>query len=404
MPVQSSPVRDSVPESPHNKVLLVTLIAPVGNYGNILQHYALQEAIKSLGYDVESLDCPMIELGFAQKMLDAISGFAVKNLKRTVKLVLAALGVKKYREKLIAKLKGKQPSYQPTASQQSRRNTIFQDFYREYIDTMIPSTYREVLTSSKSRWSKYKYVIAGSDQILNIGIVRTFEALRYYYLEFAAEEQRVSYAPSFGVSRLKFHERHVHRKGLQGFKKLSCREEEGCRIIKELTGREAELVLDPTLLITADDWRKIARKPSYPIPEHYALCYFWNNNNEEYMRAVRELSGGRQVIYALDYEHDSYSMTGPREFVWLIDHADYVFTESFHGTAFSVNFRKKFVAFGTAPCFDRIRTLLANTGLLDRIYYPDKEFIDSEIDYDAVNKRLSFLREDSMKYLVSCLA
>ena len=386
-PVQSSPVRDSIP-----KALIVTLITPDGNYGNSLQHYALNETLKSLGYDVESLDCP--------RTGHRIADFVIKNLKRAVKLVLAVLGVKKYRQKLSAKLNG---IGRAILSQQSERKSTFQAFYNEYIGGIIHSTYREVL-NSKSRWNKYQRIITGSDQVWSIGNVKTFEALRYYYLEFAEPGQRVAYAPSFGVSKLKFSERHVHRKCLQGFSKLSCREEEGSEIIRQLTGKYAEVVLDPTFLLTAQDWRKIARKPEYSVPEHYALCYFWDNENEEYLKAVHEISRGLEIVFALNHEGKTYGETGPLEFLWLVDHADYVFTESFHGTAFAINFGKRFLSFGEGSIrFSRIRTLLANLGLMDRVYYPHKTFSGSDIDYNAVNNKLNTLRESSMRYLKECL-
>ena len=398
-PVQSSPVRDSVSKSHNRKVLIVTLIAPIGNCGNILQHYALQEAIKSLGYDAESLACPIIELKFRHR----VKGFVVRNLKRAVKLVLALAGIKKYRQKLKAKLKN-HSQMEENAKNDLKCKAIFQEFYREYFDKIIHSTYLETFTCNKDRWNEYDYIITGSDQVWNMEIIYTLEALRYYYLEFADQSKRVNYAPSFGVSTLKFYERYEHRKGLNGFNRLSCREEDGCDLIHSLTGREAQLVLDPTFLLTAEQWRKIARKPKYEVPEHYAFTYYLGAPQ---ILAVKKLAEGLPIVSALNRTEQTYAMTGPREFLWLIDHADIVITASFHGTVFSVIFGKRFITV-KGSWFGRLKTLLSHFDLTDRIYELDGDesninVLGAPIDYDSVNMKLQTLREKSMKYLASCL-
>ena len=128
-------------------------------------------------------------------------------------------------------------------------------------------------------------------------------------------------------------------------------------------------MLDPTLLMTAEQWE-------YDLP----------------------------VINVYGVLGRYYSATGPREFVYLVDHADYVLTSSFHGTAFSVNFGKRFISFKVGLRFSRIRTLLANLGLMDRVFVPDRDILSAPIDYEAVNEKLQALRERSMRYLASCLA
>ena len=400
-------------KSHQRKALLVTLFsyAIEGNYGNALQLYATQEIVKKLGYYV---DC--LETGATVDTFYKTAKFLETNFNRVVKFILAAVGVKKYRKMLAKKARNialhvaSRIHKHSHASNDSRtreigmkRYALFRAFYTKYIDRIIHTTYREALTSSKSRWNEYDYVIAGSDQIWNMGLVKSIDGLKYYYLMFAEQDKRVNYASSFGVSKLKLWERPFHKKGLRGFRKLSCREKEGCNIIRKLTGREAELVLDPTLLITAEQWRKIARKPEYYVPEHYALCYFWDNN-KEYNKVIAELSAGIEIIQANNIWGESNAMTGPCEFLWLVDHADYVFTGSFHGTAFAVNFEKKFVSFNAvSSVFSRIETLLDVIGLQERIYTPQREFVDHEINYAEVEKKLNIMREKSMSYLKDCL-
>ena len=341
-------------------------------------------------------------------MLEKVSRFfgRVANFfKRAGKLVLALTGNKYYRKKLVNILTGKGKDSEIDSADILKRKELFQDFYRDFFGNIIHSTYSETLSADSSQFDGYDYVIAGSDQVWNPELVGTFEALRYFYLEFVEKEKRVNYAPSFGVSRLKFLERHVHREGLNGFTRLSCREKEGCDLIRELTGRDAQLVLDPTFLLTAEQWRKIERKPEYEVPEHYALTYFLG---EAEMSTAKKLAGELPIIQAPDGTAQIYSMTGPREFVWLIDHADLVITASFHGTAFSVNFGRRFITFKGGNWFSRMKTLLSNLGLTDRIFELGRDddrnnIADMPIDYEAVNVKLAELRKKSMNYLASCL-
>ena len=332
-----------------------------------------------------------------------------KFFNRVRKFVLVLAGNQYYRQRLLNKLaRRKNPQNTDTPDtfklDDAERKAVFQAFYREYFGKIIHSTYRETLSANSSAWNEYDYVIAGSDQIWNRELVGTFEALRYFYLEFVDQSKRVNYAPSFGVSRLNFLERHVHRKGLNGFTRLSCREEEGCNMIRELTGRDAQLVLDPTFLLTAEHWRKIARKPEYEVPAHYAFTYYLG---EAELSAAKELSGGLPIINALDSTNQVYATTGPREFLWLIDHADIVITSSFHGTVFSILFRKRFITF-KGNWFSRLATLLANFGLTGRIFditggNNSTNIADVPIDYEAVSVKLEELREKSMRYLAGCL-
>ena len=336
---------------------------------------------------------------------------------RIRKFVLVLAGNRYYREKLLKKFAREEKTQQtdtpkPDALDDLKRGELFQEFYREYFGKIIHSTYRETLSADSSTWDEYDYVIAGSDQIWNRGLIRSFEALRYYYLEFVAQDKRVNYAPSFGdfgMSSLKFPDRLEHRKGLNGFKKLSCREEEGCDLIRELTGRDAQLVLDPTFLLTAEQWRKIARKPEYEVPAHYALEYSFLAPSMV-QPCAEKLAGGLPIVNAFDYRCGSqnYAMTGPREFLWLVDHADVVITSSFHGTAFSVIFGKRFVSLKAGSQFSRVKTILSGISLTDRIFAitddPDSSnIVNVPVDYEAANEKLAALREKSMRYLADCL-
>ena len=327
-------------------------------------------------------------------------------IKQAAKIFLAIAGVKKYRDQLISKIKHKNTL---TPKQENiieicrknniERNKIFDSFYQSYITGIFHSTYREALTSNKSRWEKYNYVIAGSDQIWNQDIVGTWEALRFYYLYFVESSKRINYASSFGWCR---RNSYIHKKGLNGFNKLSCREESGCDFIKKLTGRDAELVLDPTLLLNADEWRKIARKPDYDLPERYALKYFFFTS-ESHQQVINQFAKNEklEIIDIFDRKNKLHYCTGPQEFLYLVDHAEIILTGSFHGTAFSINFGKKFISFGENDT--RIKSILSQLGIMNRLYCEGHDIPSGEINYQEVNAKLDSMRESSLKYLRDCL-
>lgn len=355
-----------------------------------------------LGFDVESPICFVPEKpGIAVRVLR----FFKVSAKRILKLCLAALGVKKYREKI----KG---SFHKVLKHQNEKSrwALYKEFYDDLIGKKIYTTYKKMLNSDQKRWDEYSYVVAGSDQIWNSKVWCTTEqALEYYYLSFVPREKRVNYAPSFGIMNLDTSHCPAHIRGLEGFKKLSCREKRGCEIIHELTGRNAQLVLDPTLLMTAEQWSKIARQPLYDVPEHYVLLYFFGDA-KKYSGMFRKIAGDTKIIDVLNPESSFYELTGPREFIWLIEHADIVLTNSFHGTAFSVNFGKNFLSIvednqeWLDAWFSRIQSLLSSLNLMDRVVYGlSNEIPEMLMNYAEAHEKLNIMRENSMEYLRECL-
>ena len=388
--------------------MLVTISGKnVHNLGNILQHYALQETLRKLSFEVDSVRCPLRVLP-GLSLSDKITGFIDRFIRKTTKLSLAIIGVKEYRLRLIMKIrdfkKSNKPSPEVIESRRknySERKKIFASFYEKYITGILESNYQEVLNSNKSRWEKYNYVVTGSDQVWSSGLVGSKAALQVYYLYFVERDKRVCYAPSFGVHTLINHY-FTHKKGLKGFNKLSCREKSGCALIKKLTGQDAQLVLDPTLLLNADDWRKISRKPDYELPERYAVIYSYELP-KEYRDIINNIAAAKnlEIIDVFDPDDKLHFLTGPQEFLYLVDHAEFVFTGSFHGTVFSINFEKNFISFGENDA--RIGSILSQLGLINRFCANINDIPSGEINYQEVNEKLNILRESSLKYLRDCL-
>lgn len=274
-------------------------------------------------------------------------------------------------------------------------------FTRKNMYSMITTTCADAF---KHDWSMYDLAIVGSDQVWHNWHKDSME-LPYYYLEFMPSEKRVSYAASFGFEEFPAEDRAEHIKGLKGMHAISCRESSGCALIKRETDRDAVHVLDPTLLLSADEWRKVAA----PIPENlhaskggYAFMYFLGQIPDEYQKFIEDVQAKRgiKMIDFMDLKKEAIARCGVGEFLSLIDNADYVVTDSFHCTVFSILFQKEFTVFkrkgeGFEKMFGRIEDLLQATGNTNRAFEPIAE------DPDAVS--FEVLKENSRKYLEDVL-
>ena len=285
-------------------------------------------------------------------------------------------------------------------------------FIEQYINNKIFVSYDEVFNADKSRWEEYNFAVTGSDQVWNYCFwPHKSKEAAYYYLEFMPREKRVCYAPSLGFSQFPEEYYELHKKGLEGFDKLSCREQEGVNLIKQTINKDAQLVLDPTFLLNASQWRELEKKPDIVLPEHYALKFLFGKITTEYEKAIKQAAGDLPIVNLRMHPNLPGYMADVNEFLYLIDHADFICTDSFHGTAFSINFGKNFITFQrldeneeSVGMLGRIESITSCLNITeDHIY---KKFMDkrpSEINYQEVNRKLNILRESSLKYLRDCL-
>lgn len=262
---------------------------------------------------------------------------------------------------------------------------------------------------------RFTDVMVGSDQMwLPSGLSTNF-----YNLLFAHDHtNKISYASSFGVSKIPHNQENKTREYLSRIQHISVREESGARIVKELTGRDAKIILDPTMIITREDWdREI--KDTAVVDGEYIFCYFLGNNPDQREEVVRLSKSKGIKIVALKHidEYIPSDSTfgdieplevGPEEFVNLIRHATYVCTDSFHASVFSIIYHKKFMAFnrfkeGKNSRNSRLDTLFNNIGM-SRRFDGDIKKIDEQVDWESVDRNLEKLREFSSDFLVKALS
>ena len=174
------------------------------------------------------------------------------------------------------------------------------------------------------------------------------------FLTFAPAHKRVCFSPSFGVSKIPTEWETKFANALSGFPHLCAREDEGVRIIKELTGKEAVRLIDPTMLFDGEQWLKVARKTK---EKGYVLTYFLGNYPTE------ALPSEKRIINLLDKSNGNYYRYNPSDFIGLIANADAVYTDSFHACVFSILFDKPFCIMerkdNNAAMSSRLQSLLA---------------------------------------------
>ena len=292
----------------------------------------------------------------------------------------------------------------------SLRNKYFDEFAVKYL-CLSPNKYMyedEIMKDSP----KYDIYVTGSDQTFSPKI--GFSGV--LFLNFARSSAiKAAYGPSLGVSSLTENESSFIKEQLKRYDFISCRESLGSDLLEKITGREIATVLDPTLMIHAEEWLRYAVKPK--INGDYILCYFLGER-DYYRDYVDQLSKQTNLpVYYIPVNWKDFKKSnnllwevGPSEFLGLIANAKYVCTDSFHGTIFSVNFHREVRVFvkhaGNATVgdnsrlFDVLKRLSIEKQLITE-YVKGTRISESYIDYNHVEELLSIERENSMKYVES---
>jgi len=246
-------------------------------------------------------------------------------------------------------------------------------------------------------------VIVGSDQVWNpvFGL-----PLGLDFLEFAREEQRIAYAGSFGVDSIPRRLRTRYRSGLAGIPHLSVREVQGQRIVRQLSGRDAVRVVDPTLLHDDSFWLSFARERELPPrPAFAAVALLAASGSRKAEASIERLEEeGLGVVDLLAREGEGrHGKSSPQEFLNLISAAECVLTDSFHVASFALLFGKPLELLGRPGMNSRLATLLDIVGLTDSEFLKDGTGRIDRFDSAQVLERIAAARGRSLDYLVRSL-
>lgn len=346
------------------------------NLGTCLQAYALQKAIQALGHENAVIDDARIVRSVPRKR------FSLLRMLRSI------------------------PWLCPKRTEFTRRIAD--------VESEI-ARFKSLMMNVDSSWTdldelgrKYDAFIAGSDQIWSPYV--PFNP--YYYLSFTSAP-KIAYAPSFGSESYPEAMVSAVKPLLQSFSHLSVREKAGQSILKERFGLDSRLVCDPTMLLGVEEWDRISRKIQVFRP--YVLLYLLTYN-ASYVDCVRQYCRKMNLeLKVVVTNHDMIGVgddlyCGPREFLSYVKAASICFTDSFHGTIFSLLFQKEFVTFkrfrpGSAGSQNsRVENLLCELGLESRLLSEESLSGASsgcfpQVDYSQVNVKIARLREESLQYL-----
>jgi polysaccharide pyruvyl transferase WcaK-like protein len=243
--------------------------------------------------------------------------------------------------------------------------------------------------------------LTGSDQIWNPD-----RCYKHFFLEFVRSGKCISYAASMGKTDIPTENQDKFRLLMQRLDRISVRETQCRDVLQPLTEKKIEVHIDPTLLMGREEWRQY-EKP-YPVRGPYILVYmiYWNPSCKEQLKELKRRTGlpvyavcsGLSRVYADKKLFD----VGVEEFLWLIDHAEYVVTSSFHGVAMSTVFEKKFAAVVNPDSPSRIQHLMQTLGI------PEVSIseLDSaeDFDYYAINDKILQERVRAIQYLKEAIS
>ncbi|MDK2813906.1 MAG: hypothetical protein PWQ08_1161 [Clostridiales bacterium] len=364
------------------KRIAILSLGRTENYGAILQTYALQTYLKSQNFEVASID---------------YCNEANTDTRRLYFRIRSAVWGKLVKPLFADRVRIK------------RTNT----FKNSYITYMFQTYNTQAQLSQKP--PVCDYIIVGSDQVWNPNIVG-FDSS--WFLDFEKESvKKIAYAASFGLSELSDEYKAFCAPFIKSIKKISTREETGANIIQKLGISKPQVVVDPVFLLTKEEWSKIALTS---FREKYVLCYYMPGF-PEVERTIQRISkkyaqehqlsivniGKKEYEKIYFWENNLYG-TGPAEFVGLFQNADFVVTNSFHGTAFSVIFEKNFVSVvdenaKRGALSSRITDMLARFRMNSCVcnISGDKQACFPKIDYadkqkfifEAINKSKKFLTD-----------
>ncbi len=367
------------------------------NYGSKLQALATGKMFDRLGIDYEIIR-------YNKKSLR----FYIKSIPRFFNWVF--INDRYLQIQRMVEFK-KHPEVREQVGIRNRAFDSFDSYFSDHLSKMY-SSYEEL-----KRECPYTYdrVITCSDQLWSPSALGS----GFYNLMFVPKQtKKISWASSFGVSKIPWYQKGRTKKYLNRIENISVRENRGAEIVKELIGRDVPVLMDPVFVFDKDEWNELVPLEN-PEWERYIFCYFLGKNPEHRAaaKALAEKTGMKIVTlrhldeYVDDDEHFGdvapYDVD-PVRFLNILRNATYICTDSFHGTAFSIIFEKQFMVFdrynnqSSNSKNSRVESVCSNVGLKNRRYTDIEhivEMMEQEIDYTAVTQKVDQYRDNTKQYL-----
>jgi hypothetical protein len=378
----------------------ITTVFKGFNYGSSLQAYASKKYLSSLGYEAEII-------GYRDGV---IKGRDIR-FKKLFIMLLRTFWRPRLFKKTFSTYKN---SLQKEISEGAKKAFL------EFADRRLQV--KKYTWSGLKMYARNDNVLAcvcGSDQIWNATNIYIDPI---FYLKFAPKKKRIAYAPSFGKSEIPKYNKGIIRKYVSGFDYLSVREEQGANIIKDLTGIDAPVLIDPTLLLDKTDWLNTVDDLKVCERGKYILLYFLDKPSSAaiwYIKRLIEVYNCSAI--AIPYQHSEFVefeccssvSAGPLEFIHLVSNASFVCSDSFHGTAFAINLNIPFLTFkrnyGMAKDqSSRIISLLEKLELIKRFIceteLSEEINLEYQMSFENSNRLLACERQKAKEFLLNSLA
>ena len=348
-----------------------------GNFGSALQTYALQTVLELQGYKVFIVNYRNIKFGKHSM------------LKKYVAYML---------HMLLSRAPGKIGC-----------NCSFPFFYfqKKFLHETIPFQNVDNIQNILKRYG-VDTIVYGSDQIWAPNVFNPIymgKGINSHNIK------KISYAASLGVTDISADVAQLYKELLSEYEMITVREEAGVRLLTEKCGITAEVVLDPTLLLNASDYKILERKPRDMKEKEFCFCYFLNEDNQ-YLQTVNKFNIEKYALIGFDANKKHKNIVkniekiGPQEFLWLVHYAKHIYTDSYHGTIFSMLYHKQFNTFErfSPECpinqNSRINQLKKYFFIQDVIVpFDGKKDTFKEYDYSNFDDLLSELRKKSISFL-----
>ena len=340
------------------------------NYGALLQAFALQSKLKELGAECEIIN-------YHCKNIEDRESVTFPKFKKNILDYLRA--IKKYYKF-------------------SKKRKIMNDFIDKYVAISKEEYRRDNIEESNKKYDKF---VVGSDMVFELGINGGDMT---FYLDFAQDKKRYSYAASLGVDKIEDTYIDNCKKELEKFQHLSIREEEGKEYFSKILENKVYVDIDPTLLYDGAFWKKYEERPKEEPKKEYVLLYFINKTMPEFDVAKKIAKENNLDIYVLSNEKTKIEGckvicdASVGEFLYYIHNASLVITASFHGMIFSMNYNTNFMYFSNSKSSSRLENIAKITNSTDR-HLTINCIPELKCDFDEINEAVNKVRKKSIDYL-----
>lgn len=349
----------------------------VTNYGGVLQCYALQNCLQGLGHDCEVIDYhnEYFEKYYSPLFIEK------RSLKKVLYMIYAF-------------------------PQKWKRNRRFRQFRDKRLHISREKYTKENIHQADA---SYEAIISGSDQVWNLALTQRDTS---YLLSFCEKARKISYAASFGFGEASERLAEVYAANLTGFACMSVREESAAKLVRQFTGVKPEVQIDPVFLLSEKEWKKLV-VPERGLKNGNYICVYKINKSRAYELAKKWSDETFLPVYVIKPDRtcprrfQRLRTASPEDFIAIIAHAKYVITDSFHGTAFSILFKRNFIS-----CPDerkenrniRIADMLHLFGLEQRMTADHIDRLTDNEDIKHIDAAIQRARAAGISYLENALA